>query len=99
MEFAKMQKDRLGRPIVFVPSGGKGSDEIISEGEAIKRYLIEQGIPEKDILAETKSTTTEENFKYAYELIRKYHGSDFFNVVFFVITGYYDGQYFFWHDN
>ena len=82
MEFAKMQKDRLGRPIVFVPSGGKGSDEIISEGEAIKRYLIEQGIPEKDILAETKSTTTEENFKYAYELIRKYHGSDFFNVVF-----------------
>ena len=44
IEFAKMQKNRLGRPIVFVPSGGKGSDEIISEGEAIKRYLIEQGI-------------------------------------------------------
>ena len=82
IEFAKMQKDRLNRPIVFVPSGGKGSDEVISEGEAIKRYLIEQGIPEKDILAETMSTTTEENFKYSYELIRKFHGSDFFNVVF-----------------
>ena len=82
IEFAKMQYDRLGRPIVFVPSGGKGSDEIISEAEAIKRYLLEQGIPEKDILPETKSTTTEENFKYAYELIRKYHGSDFFNIAF-----------------
>ena len=82
IEFAKMQKERFGRPIVFVPSGGKGTDEVISEAEAIKRYLLEQGIPEKDILPETKSTTTEENFKFAYELIRKYHGSDFFNIAF-----------------
>ena len=82
IEFARMQKDRNGRPLVFVPSGGKGSDEVISEGEAIKRYLIEQGIPEKDILPETRSTTTEENFKYSFEEIRKFHGSDFFNVIF-----------------
>ena len=82
IEFAKMQKDRFGRPIVFVPSGGKGTDEVISEAEAIKRYLMEQGSPEKDILPETESTTTEENFKFAYELIRNYHGSDFFNIAF-----------------
>lgn len=82
IEFAKMQKNRLGRPIVFVPSGGKGSDEIVSEGEAIKRYLIGQGIPESEILPETLSTTTEENFRFAHELIRKYHGSDFFNIAF-----------------
>ncbi len=82
IEFAKMQKDRVGRPIVFVPSGGKGTDEMLSEAEAMKRYLISQGIEEKDILAETKSTTTEENFKYSHELIRKYHGSDFFNLAF-----------------
>ena len=80
--FAKMQKERVGRPIVFVPSGGKGTDEMLSEAEAMKRYLISQGIEEKDILAETKSTTTEENFKYSHELIRKYHGSDFFNLAF-----------------
>ena len=77
-----MQMDRAGRPIVFVPSGGKGSDEVISEAEAMKRYLLEQGIDEKNILAEDKSTTTEENFKYSYDLIRKYHGSDFFSTVF-----------------
>lgn len=82
IEFAKMQNDRAGRPIVFVPSGGKGNDEVISEAEAMKRYLLEQGIDEKNILAEDKSTTTEENFKYSYDLIRKYHGSDFFNTVF-----------------
>ena len=80
--FAKMQKDRVGRPIVFVPSGGKGTDEMLSEAEAMKRYMISQGIEEKDILAETESTTTEENFKYSQELIRKYHGSDFFNLAF-----------------
>ena len=80
--FAKKQMERAGRPIVFVPSGGKGTDEMLSEAEAMKRYLISQGIEEKDILAETKSTTTEENFKYSYELIRKYHGSDFFSVAF-----------------
>jgi uncharacterized SAM-binding protein YcdF (DUF218 family) len=82
IEFAKMQKERNGRPIVFVPSGGKGSDEIISEGEAIKRYLLSQGIKERDILEETRSTTTEENFKFAHDLIRKFHGSDYFNIVF-----------------
>ena len=80
--FAKKQMERAGRPIVFVPSGGKGTDEMLSEAEAMKRYLISQGIEEKDILAETKSTTTEENFKYSYELIRKYHGSDFFSIAF-----------------
>ena len=82
IEFAKMQKERYGRPIVFVPSGGKGTDEVLSEGEAIKRYLLEQGIPERDILAETDSTTTEENFKFSYDLIRKTHGSDYFTVAF-----------------
>ena len=82
IEFAKMQKERNGRPIVFVPSGGKGSDEIISEGEAIKRYLLSQGIKERDILEETRSTTTEENFRFAHDLIRKFHGSDYFNIVF-----------------
>ena len=82
VEFAKRQKDRVGRPIVFVPSGGKGSDEVISEAEAMKRYLIEQGISENCILPETASTTTEENFKYSYELIKKTHGSTFFNLAF-----------------
>ena len=58
IEFAKRQKDRVGRPIVFVPSGGKGTDEVISEAEAMKRYLIEQGISENCILAETASKRT-----------------------------------------
>ena len=38
-----------GKDIIFVPSGGKGDDEVISEAQAIKNYLMEQGIDEGNI--------------------------------------------------
>ena len=44
IEFARKQKDSNGKDIVFVPSGGKGIDEVIPEAEAIKNYLIKNGI-------------------------------------------------------
>ena len=70
IEFAKLQKEKTGKDLVFVPSGGKGDDELISEGEAIKNYLIKQGINESQILLEDKSTSTYENFKFSSELIK-----------------------------
>ena len=72
--FAKMQKDETGKDIVFVPSGGKGADEAISEGEAIAAYLREAGIPEDRILTENRSGITEENFRNSMELIREHSG-------------------------
>lgn len=69
IRFYKEQLEATGKEAIFVPSGGKGSDEIISEGEAMKRYLLEQGIPEEKIMAETNSTTTLENMKFSKELI------------------------------
>ena len=69
IEFVKDQKEKTGKKCVFVPSGGKGSDEIIAEGEAIKNYLVEQGIDENDILVENKSTTTLENMMFSKKLI------------------------------
>ncbi len=48
-------------PPVLVPSGGQGSDESVSEARAMADYLIEHGIPEKDIMLEDTSTTTMEN--------------------------------------
>lgn len=48
-------------PPYIIPSGGKGSVEKISEAEAMKRYLVEKGIPEEHIILEDKSTTTYEN--------------------------------------
>lgn len=69
IEFYHKQLAATGKKAVFVPSGGQGSDEIISEGEAMKRYLLEQGIPEELIMPETKSTNTLENMKFSKELI------------------------------
>ena len=82
MEFARWQKDKTGKDIIFVPSGGKGSDEVISEGEAMKRYLLENGISEDKILAETESTTTEENIRFAKDKLEKHFGSPYYKAAF-----------------
>ena len=71
IEFATKQKEETGKDIVFIPSGGKGSDEIISEALAMKNYLIENGIKEKNILLEDKSTNTLENFNFSHKLMKK----------------------------
>ena len=82
IEFAKMQKEKTGKKVVFVPSGGKGSDEVISEAEAIKRYLLEQGISEEQILAEPHSQSTEENIRFSKNKMCEHFGSDGYKVAF-----------------
>ncbi|WP_166997187.1 YdcF family protein [Paramicrobacterium fandaimingii] len=59
---------RGNRP-VLVPSGGQGDDEPRPEGEAMAEYIKEQGVPEADILPETRSTSTRENIAYSVELL------------------------------
>lgn len=55
-------------------SGGKGDDELISEAEAMKRYLVNHGISEDRIILEDKSTSTFENFKYSKDIIESKTG-------------------------
>ena len=69
VEFAKEQFADTGKQTVFVPSGGQGSDEVISEAESMKRYLIAQGIPEEQILIENKSVNTYQNMLFSKNLI------------------------------
>ena len=61
--------DKYGNTGVIVVSGGQGSDEMISEAEAMKKYLIDNGISEGRILVENKSRNTNENFKFSKEII------------------------------
>ena len=65
IEFAKKQYESTKKKVVYVPSGGKGSDEVIAEAEAIKNYLIQKGIDKKQIIIEDKSTSTIENMKFS----------------------------------
>ena len=71
VEFAQMQKKATGKDIIFIPSGGKGSDEVISEAEAIANYLRSLGIPESSMILEDKSTNTYENFENSVKLIKE----------------------------
>ena len=69
LAFAKKQKAETGKELIFVTSGGQGPDEIISESVSMKRYLLQQGIPEQRIIEEDRSADTFENMKYSKEKI------------------------------
>lgn len=54
--------------VMVIVSGGQGNGEDISEAEAMKKYLIKEGLDEKRILMENKSTTTKENLMFSDEM-------------------------------
>ena len=55
---------------ILIASGGQGSGEDISEAECIRSILVDKyGIDNERIILEDRSTDTEENFKYSYEII------------------------------
>lgn len=69
LEFYHEQIAEGGKAPVFITSGGQGADEAVSESTAMKNYLIEQGIPESQIIEENKSTTTYENMLFSKKII------------------------------
>ena len=56
-------------PVPIVVCGAQGSDEPAPEGEVMRGYLIERGIPESDVIAETDSYNTYENIGNAARLL------------------------------
>ena len=56
-------------PPILIPSGGQGSDETVSEADAMAYYIKEKGIPEDKIITEDKSTTTYENLLNSKQII------------------------------
>ncbi len=69
IRFEQRQFSETGKHAKFVPSGGQGSDEVISESEAMKRYLVEQGYPEEQIVKEDKSVNTDQNISFSRDRI------------------------------
>ena len=66
IRFFRHQTERAQkRSCRLIVSGGKGVDEPFSEAYAMKRYLVEKGIPEEMILEEDKSVNTYQNFLYS----------------------------------
>jgi uncharacterized SAM-binding protein YcdF (DUF218 family) len=52
------------RPVMIV-SGGKGSDERVSEASAMAAYLVNRGVPADRIVLEDQSRSTEENLVFS----------------------------------
>lgn len=65
-----------GMTPTLILSGGQGPDEVISEAEAMARYALKHGVDEEHILREDRSTTTEENVRYALEMVKEQRGAD-----------------------
>lgn len=70
-------KNRLDAAITYcnennypiIVSGGQGSDEPISEAEAMRRYLVKGGIDFERIILENRSTSTQENILFSKVII------------------------------
>lgn len=60
---------------LVITSGGQGRDEWRPEGDAMRDYLIAKGLPADRVLAESGSTSTEENFAFSLTILRE-HGFD-----------------------
>jgi uncharacterized SAM-binding protein YcdF (DUF218 family) len=54
-----------------IVTGGQGANEPRSEAEAMRDYLLSQGIAGSRIYTDTKSTSTEENLINAFAIMRK----------------------------
>lgn len=75
-EITPLLKSRIDKGLEFLTgnnslvfSGGKGSDEALSEAQAMANYAIAQGVSEKQIILEEKSTNTYENMLFSKQII------------------------------
>ena len=53
-----------------IVSGGMGKGETVTEALAMRDWLMQHGIPEERIIMEPEATSTEENLRYSFALIR-----------------------------
>ena len=66
----KLLKDN--KDIYCIVSGGKGSDELISEADCMYSYLTNRGISKERIFKEDISTSTEENLVNSLQVIKEH---------------------------
>lgn len=64
IEYAEQNSDSE-----IIVTGGKGTDEDISEAEAMKNYLVKKGISDDRIITENKAADTGENLEYSKDII------------------------------
>ena len=56
---------------VAIVSGGMGKGETVTEAQAMHDWLIAHGVPEERVVMEPKATSTLENLKFSFDIIRE----------------------------
>ena len=87
--FEKKQYESTGKHAMFVPSGGQGPDEVISESEAMKNYLLSIGVVPDQIVCEDKSENTMQNMQFSKAVIEKHSGEIASKNIAFATTNYH----------
>ena len=60
---------RKGYAEYIIVSGGQGRDEVTTEANVMKSWLVSHGIDERKIIEEGRSTSTFENLKYSKDIM------------------------------
>lgn len=66
---AALESYQADRQLIIV-CGAQGSNEPRAEGDVMRDWLIEKGVPEDDVVAETASFNTRENLTYARAIMQ-----------------------------
>lgn len=61
---------------LIIVSGGQGAGEDVTEASAMRKYLVERGVPESSIVMEEASTSTQENFRFSKPIIEQRFGEN-----------------------
>ncbi len=69
VRFAWDQEIATGKRCRYVPSGGKGQNEIMSEGSAMEFYLLTHGAEDDEVFPEKQSANTYENMLFSKRII------------------------------
>lgn len=79
-------RNQGGQPkIIF--SGGKGSDEALSEAEAMYKYAVEQGMAPEDGIMEDQSVNTYQNMLFSKQIIESQMNGQKYRCMF--VTNYF----------
>ena len=58
-------------PQVIICCGAQGGNEPAAEGDVMRAWLLERGVAQSDVIAETKSVNTRENLGYARKIMEQ----------------------------
>lgn len=86
IKFAWEQEVATGKQAKYIPTGGQGKNEVMSEGSAMEMYLISHGAEEYEVIGEKKAANTWENMVFSKKIADSLIPS---NKTVFVTTNYH----------